>query len=285
MKTILSLSFLICTLTGSSQNDYINYNLKVYEARKLAYENKLNDAIQKYQEAFALVDYIHIETLEKAKKVALELKNDSMIAFIDAEQAKYNNIKVDSNIKNLIDSIKNEDSTIRDKEHRQAQSTYWKYNEDENSNKNSSEYQQAKKLFDEWHTVDSTNIYILLNLIKQYGFPSEKLVKKEVAGSAFMVLLHFDRDSTNTILKPILEKGLLDGDISPEKYAWIVDRRLSWGLGKEQYYYQIPMGAEDLTPKQIEEVNERRKSIGLRKLNEGIKITTTESSMTVKQLF
>jgi hypothetical protein len=88
MKTILSLSLLICFLTSSSQNDYINYNLKVYEARKLAYENKLDNALDKYKEAFALVDYIHIETLEKAKKVAIELKNDSMIAFIDSEQIK-----------------------------------------------------------------------------------------------------------------------------------------------------------------------------------------------------
>jgi hypothetical protein len=285
MKTILSLSLLICFLTSSSQNDYINYNLKVYEARKLAYENKLDNALDKYKEAFALVDYIHIETLEKAKKVAIELKNDSMIAFIDSEQIKYNNKVVDSSIKILIDSIKNEDSNTRDKKYIQAQLTYWKYNEDENSNKNSSEYQQAKKLFDEWHNVDSTNIYILLNLIKQYGFPSEKLVKKDAAGSAFMVLLHFDKDSTNTILKPILDKALLEGNISPEKYAWIVDRRLSWGLGKEQYYYQMPMDTENLTPEQIKEVNERRKSIGLRDLFEGIKITTTESTMRVEQLY
>jgi hypothetical protein len=122
-------------------------------------------------------------------------------------------------------------------------------------------------------------------LIKQYGFPSEKLVKKDAAGSAFMVLLHFDKDSTNTILKPILDKALLEGNISPEKYAWIVDRRLSWGLGKEQYYYQMPMDTENLTPEQIKEVNERRKSIGLRDLFEGIKITTTESTMRVEQLY
>src|SRR5690606_21206420 len=95
MKNTLTLILMLFCFIANSQNDYINYYLNVYEARKLAYENKPDSALAKYREAFNLVDYIHIETLDKAKKVAIELKNDSMIAFIDSQQMAYYNKEID----------------------------------------------------------------------------------------------------------------------------------------------------------------------------------------------
>ncbi len=57
--SILTICLIIC-LFSFGQNDYINYHLKTYQARKLAYEQKLDSALLLYKQAFELVDYIHI---------------------------------------------------------------------------------------------------------------------------------------------------------------------------------------------------------------------------------
>lgn len=46
---------LIISLFSFGQNDYIDYHLKTYQARKLAYEQKLDSALILYKQALATI--------------------------------------------------------------------------------------------------------------------------------------------------------------------------------------------------------------------------------------
>ncbi|PCI94491.1 MAG: hypothetical protein COB15_13930 [Flavobacteriales bacterium] len=278
---------LIFSLFSFGQNDYINYNLKSFQARKLNYENKLDSAVLLYQQAFNLVDYVHIENLRAGQKLAEKIKNDSLLAFCKnriEDYSKDNNIN--TKYRSIIDSLSIEDQRVRRDNYGEAKYVYYESINDSTSNKESADFIKAKELMMEWWAVDSINMNTLLTLIKVNGFPSEKRVGKEAYGNAFIILLHFDKDEDNQILKPIIDKALIEGDIEPSDYAWIIDRRLSWGRQrKDPYYYQMPIGAEILSEGEVVEVNRRRKEIGLRKLFEGIEIKKDDMSISWKILY
>jgi hypothetical protein len=278
---------LIFSLFSFGQNDYINYNLKSFQARKLTYEKNLDSALILYKQSFELVDYIHIKNLKAAQKIAEKLKDES---FYDFTTNKITQLHKGDNINNqyrlIIDSLSSEDQRVRDSKHSNAQQVYYEYVKDSLSNKDADEFIKAQKLMTEWWRVDSINIQRLLSLIDEYGFPGEKLVGEEAyKREAFIILLHFDKDQDNSILKPIIDKALLNGDIEPDDYAWIIDRRLSWGQGKKPYYYHMPFGLDKLSEEDINKINDRRRKIGLRKLFEGIKISKDDMSLSVKNLY
>lgn len=277
---------LIISLFSFGQNDYINYHLKTYQARKLAYEQKLDSALLLYKQAFKLVDYIHIKNLKAANKIAIKLKDKSFDKFTSDKIKSFNNEDdFNNNYQKIIDSIFIEDQNVRDDEHYRARQVYYEYKSDSLSNKTTDEFIQAQKLMNEWFHVDSMNIKRLLTLITTYGYPSEKLVGVEGYRKAFIVLLHFDTDQDNSILKPIIDKALFNGDIAPDDYAWIIDRRLTWCQGKDPYFYHMPFGLDKLSEEEIKIINERRRKIGLRKLYEGIEITKDDISIAIKELY
>jgi len=283
------LILLITTLTISvisfGQNDYIAYNLKVFQARKLNYDNKLDSAVLLYQQAFNLVDYVHIENLISARKLAEKVKDNSLLVFCKKRIEEYsigNNFN--TKYSSTIDSLSEEDQRVR-RDNSYAKYLYDEYIKDTTLNRQTSEFLDARKLMLEWWQVDSTNVYKLLSLIKENGFPSEKIVGKKTYKRAFIILLHFDKDNNNQTLKPIIDKALIEGDLRPSHYAWIFDRRLSWVQGKDAYYHQLPGGPGNINEKEIIEINSRRKEIGLRKLFEGIEITKDDMSISVKNLY
>ena len=67
--------------------------------------------------------------------------------------------------------------------------------------------------------------------------------------------------------------------ISPEKYAWIIDRRRYWGPEKiKPYYYQLSTEKYfDMTQNEFVELDRRRNTIGLRPLSE-MNITFTKNT-------
>lgn len=113
--------------------------------------------------------------------------------------------------------------------------------------------------------TDSINMIKILNLIENYGFPSDRLIGHNSAMQAFIIILHMDRDTGNIIFKPILDKALQEGKIDPSQYAWIVDRRRYWSeRNLEPYYYHIYTETFDqLSIAEVEEINRRRLNIGL----------------------
>lgn len=94
-------------------------------------------------------------------------------------------------------------------------------------------------------------------------------------------MLHFDKDTNNLILKPILEDALLKGQILPRNYALIVDRREIFA-GRQSYYYAAPFGIEKLSKDELVEVEKRRELIGYGKISETQIIIKTKNSYQVQ---
>lgn len=128
--------------------------------------------------------------------------------------------------------------------------------------KTTPDFTSKYKLVKEKIKSDSVSAATLLNSIQQFGFPSMKLVGKKGADIARNILLNYDADKKNERLDGILSKALLDGNISPEFYASLIDRRnLMNGLAPE--FYEPVTGYEKTIGKDLAIANKNRKTIGL----------------------
>lgn len=122
---------------------------------------------------------------------------------------------------------------------------------------------KAKVLVDEWNAINSGNINCLLNLIDKYGFPSKNRVGQKSYNHAMIILVHFDRDTNNKILLPILDKALENKEIEPSYYAWITDRHYALFGGKQNYYSHDPCAFLKLPMADRNRILLNRQEIGL----------------------
>ncbi len=123
--------------------------------------------------------------------------------------------------------------------------------------------------FEQMRIGDSVNMEIMLSLIEKYGYPSERLIGHRGAFNAFIILLHMDRDTNNLIFGPTLHQAYSEGNLSLNGYAWIVNRRRSWGEHElEPYYYHMPsQNYAFFSEEQKKIIDIRRDSLGLRPKN------------------
>ncbi|MBI3520002.1 MAG: hypothetical protein HY062_11675 [Bacteroidetes bacterium] len=129
-------------------------------------------------------------------------------------------------------------------------------------NKTSPDYVSKYRLVKEKMKADSITAADLLNKIQQFGFPSVKLLGKTASAIARNILLNYDADRKNERLDPLLSRALIDGNISPEFYATLVDRRnLMSGIAPE--FYEPITGYEKTIGKDITIANKKRRTIGL----------------------
>jgi hypothetical protein len=128
--------------------------------------------------------------------------------------------------------------------------------------KTSTDFVSKYRLVKEKMKSDSVAAVALLKNIQQFGFPSMKLVGKKASDIARSVLLNYDADKKNERLDGVLSKALIDGNISPEFYAKLIDKRnLMNGLTPE--FYEPIAGYEKTIGKDVVVANKKRKSIGL----------------------
>lgn len=280
-KTFLFLFYVISTALSYAQsvNDYPKYFLLTHEASTLIKLKKFGLALDKYKEAFHSVNYILNKDLTKALQIAKKIGVDSLeIKY--REQLSSNNKKVNTVYQKEIVDIFKMDQRVRTNKYLKALDYYNICNTDSTFDRNNKKYLQAKLKSEEWRNTDSTNINKLLDLINRNGFPSESTVGVESAGKAFIILLHFDYDKDNHILKPILDSALMDGGITPRNYAQIVDRR-KINLNQNPIYYVIPLGYDNLTEEQKKNVDSVRVKIGLPTISKSQKIIKTKNSIRV----
>lgn len=128
--------------------------------------------------------------------------------------------------------------------------------------KTSTDFLSKNRLVKEKMKSDSVLASTLLDKIRQFGFSSLKVLTKEACAIAREILLNFDADKKNEQLDGLLAKALIDGNISPEYYATLIDRRnLMNGLTPE--FYEPLTGYEKTIGKEITVANNKRKTIGL----------------------
>ena len=161
-----------------------------------------------------------------------------------------------------MDSLVEKDQFVRKRKHSKANRYYLKSSNDKRL-VNSIRFKKSLVLRNEWLKIDSSNIQTLLQLIELKGFPSVDRVGERAYSNAQLLLLHFDEDTNNRILNPILTKFLETGEIFPSDYARIIDRHHSRD-GKQVYYEWRPCLYELLSNQEKERVSQARKEIGLK---------------------
>jgi hypothetical protein len=124
------------------------------------------------------------------------------------------------------------------------------------------DFKSKYKMIKDKRKADSLVANDLIKNIKQFGFPDMKLLDKHACGFARSILMNYDSDSKNELLNDVFVKALLAGQISPEYYATVIDRR-SLLNGSGMIFYEPNLGYEKTLGKDLLTVNEKRKTIGL----------------------
>lgn len=277
---LLVLVYSLAFAQNKSISPYPRYYHLIREAKLLSKDGNSSLALRKFKEAIKTVKYVHthnwVWAAQEAKKAgncklaskyiqkavlqghnneAPHLTDDEYISnFLDCSDSNKKlkvgllalmgetNRKINVGLKKYLDSLSAEDQKVRiDK--------------------------SASK--EEWIKIDSSNISALKAIISKYGYPDERLVGSETAYKIFFVVLHYDADINNSIMGDILFRAFQEGKISPQQYAWVVDRRLNWGPDKKDpYYFQlVTKKLNALTETEKKEVDKRRYSIGLKPLS------------------
>jgi len=272
---------IVCLSYEKKVDDYSAYYHLIRKSKKLSRENEPSKALHQFRLATEKVDYVHtgnyIYAAFEAKKVdscdlAIRYLSKAImqgykhdVPHLSGEEFIQNFFhcapKTNKDLKaSLLQQLQNPNYAINVELKKTLDSLFRA-----DQNVRSMNYSP-----DHIRKVDSSNFFFLKQLIDKHGFPDERIVGTHTAENIFYVILHYDDDRNNLLLKDILKEALTQGQISPQKYAWIIDRRLAWGPDeKEPFYYQMPtMKMKDLTREEIKKIDQRRANIGLKPLSE-----------------
>lgn len=128
--------------------------------------------------------------------------------------------------------------------------------------KTAQEYVSKYRLVKEKMKADSIAAVALLSKIQQNGFPSMKKLSTKAYSIARTILLNYDADKKNERLDGVLSRAVIDGNISPEFYATLIDRRNLMN-GEMPEFYEPLTGHEKTIGKEIGNANKKRRTIGL----------------------
>ncbi len=255
--------------------DYKSYYYEVYQADRLFNQGNYSEALLRYKAASQMVNFVEtpilkkfLEAAKKANDQSLEKEYESLIEIQKNTPAEY------AHLGPTLDELIAEDQKVRKKKQKLV-NYYWK-NKDNKSVMNSSKFQKAKKAEEEWRRTDSLNIQILLSMFEEHGFLDEsKIGYDRYYNIVFPLLFHFDKDTNNLVLQPILDEALEKGQINPYSYAIILDRHLN-SCQLPQKYYAWPILSSDpqLSEEEIDQINKLREDLGL--FRDEIVITETK---------
>jgi len=261
-KLFIVLSIMVSThLNAQNINSFYS---EISIASNLAESGEVDEAILTYENAFKKIDYVRIRYLNKVLTLAKE-NNDLERVSNYSERIKKQRKGKKPHLIKVIDSLMQEDQKVRTNKSAKRWRYMAKCDANPNCNKNSKKYIKSKLTVDNWKRTDSLNIYSLLNLIELYGFIDEELIGPEKAESVFILLLHFDADTNNSVLEPVLKRALNEGKIEPKWYTMILDRHLGGDFAK-QIYWTWPDSSKErypITEDDIPEILKMRESIGL----------------------
>lgn len=241
--------------------DYYEFYQQMHTAYCFTSLGDIERSMTIYENAFAKVDYVNTVFLKKALDIAaLQEDNEKVTTFSKLIESQRKGI--DNSLKTVIDSLINEDQRVRGKKYVKARNYCSKCRLTEKCNTGSKRFLKAQNLLEDWQNTDSTNLKCILNLIRQHGFIGEELVGSAYRG-IITILTHFDSDSENEILKPILTEARKRGKILPLHAVQIMDRHHLNKTGT-QIYWTWPYASHIKFPfdkKEVIQILELRKSV------------------------
>jgi hypothetical protein len=164
--------------------------------------------------------------------------------------------------KSQIDSLNYFDQKVRSRRNTHLNRHYHKTLK-ENGDQSKRRFLKGKEAHENWIRTDSSNISTLLRLVDQFGFPSQQEVGWRSHYLAVIMFFHFDRDTNNQILLPILDSALAKKEIEPIWYARIIDRHRYLYDYPQLYYTYDFCSFLNLTKEEQEKVLEEQRKIGL----------------------
>jgi len=251
------------------------------EADRDIYHKDYEAALDKFEKAFELVDYVHAENYEKAGAYALQVKdyekgylyakgailNGSSSEFWERREFKlfrktqyYNNLIDSSNVwkeqhlaslnmeyNMLIDSLYYIDQRII----RKTRHVKGNYKIDK------------KKLPSDLYELDASNFQTLLAAIEKYGFPSEKIIGFEGYQKALIIVHHNFRLKENEVYHPIVIEALRNGEYMPIDFAHMYEQYNRWS--KDQTFFTV--FDRNLSEENLKKINANRLKYGLKDLS------------------
>lgn len=276
MKTILFFIALIwCSnpCIFAQKDDYSKYFELTVESRDLLDEEKYQEAKKLSDEAFNLVNLPPFRDLEIGVKIALKLKDTSSVFSYCSQMAKnYGRIpglRIISDtafLEKLEDQFENEMNIAIANYNVTYSSIIDSLNEEDQSIRKA-----GPPIYKDGINTDSLRTMHLLSLIEKYGFPERSIVGSWGYNNAMSIFLHADFDLNGTLLDQLLLENVMNGKMDPMNYASIVDRRCNF-RGERPYYYQIPVGYNELHQNDKEIITARRRKIGLRSVEKSLDI-------------
>ena len=97
--------------------------------------------------------------------------------------------------------------------------------------------EKSEVILDSYATnTDEINRERLKEIIKEYGFPTKKLVGKDAMEGIFLVIQHADMDKAwQATQLPNIKNAVDKGDIHAQDYAYLYDR-IKVNAGEKQLY-------------------------------------------------
>lgn len=262
---ITLIAFLLLNIASVAHAQSIpEFYHEIYKADLLYEKGEYNNALLKYEEAFTQVDYVHSRILDKVLKVSKVAGDKKRIKKYRTQIKSQEKCRPEyEELLTKIDSILVLDQSARGGNIDKFV-LYYLQNVDNEPVHNTSEFLKAKQIYDTSHRIDSMNIIATLKLIDQYGFISEKMIGQYNFVNFRTILLHFDSDKNNKVLKPILDEALENNQITPFGYTHIIDRHLENNGGDQIYWTWFLVDEEPkFSEKEKMDIIKRRERIGL----------------------
>lgn len=255
----------------SNAQDYVNYYHLVNKANVDKKNHNFNEALEFYEQAFSLVDYVHARAYENAAFCALKA-NDEEKAFVFIKAAISNGSDVDikkfrrasfyKNLKQMAPSLKSSYENGLNREYVKAIDSLYYIDQRiiRNNRRVKGEYSIPENFGNmNKSKLDSAVFESLMSYVEKFGFPSEKTVGRQSYRKASAILLHNLRLSENSEFLEWAKKEVIKGNYSPFDYSFMIDQSLHI-QNKPPYYYTIPLSIDGMD---MDEINARRASIGL----------------------
>jgi len=282
-KTLLLIiwNFLLSSAIGQN---YLDYYTLSNEADKEAYFGNNKLALNKLEQAFETVEYVHVEKLEKASKLAIKNK-DFKKAYLYAKRAVINGStshfwksrKLKKIRKTEYYRILNDSVQIWEQKHLKSINLPYKkiidslhYVDQKIIRKNltvKGNYQiNNKELPENLFDLDSSIFQTLLRAIEKYGFPSESNIGEEGYENVYIIFHHNVRLPENKSYVQMLEEALIKGKYRPQDFAFMHDQS-RMNLGEFPiFYYGLPI-PDTYTEEMKIEIDKSRKSFGIKPLS------------------
>ncbi len=263
--------FLFISLGKLSGQDYLPYYHLCNDADEQIYLKDYDLALEKFDSAFSKVPYVHNLQYIKASKCAI-LSNQHKKAYEYICQLKKQG--------NSDDFFKKKPFKTFQKSH------YYELYKDSievyEMTFQSSIHKEYTRLIDSLHHIDQNVVrknYIriskekrkklmaldqeifekLLELIDEYGFPSEQLLGRDTYFSVATILLHNLREPQNQKYHAMALKAVKNGAYLPSNYAYMYE--VYCEISDNGTYYMT--FNQDLSEGNIARIDKNRKEIGL----------------------